>query len=180
MFSVSYLQMVLLISIIWLVLRALCWFRNKCIDLKREATLLFVYICILVAVRFTFCPFGKVNGKVQPLLFDPDRILPFWVNFTPFVHLFDYASMRDALLNLFGNIAMFIPMGFIWPTVFQALDRPVKAIAAGVGLSLVIEILQLPFFDRATDIDDLLLNSAGFLLGYGIYFMVQKIRSKQV
>ena len=45
--------------------------------------------------------------------------------------------------------------------------------AAGVGFSLCIEILQLPFFDRVTDVDDLILNSIGFLIGYGAYLLVR-------
>jgi glycopeptide antibiotics resistance protein len=70
---------------------------------------------------------------------------------------------------------MFIPLGIVWPAVFKQLDKPWKVIAAGVGVSLTIEILQLPFYGRATDIDDLILNSAGFLIGYGIYLLVRAI-----
>ena len=73
---------------------------------------------------------------------------------------------------------MFIPIGIIWPAVFRKLDTHRKIIAAGVGFSLCIEILQLPFFDRVTDIDDLILNSLGFLMGYGIYLLVKKSRKK--
>ena len=86
--------------------------------------------------------------------------------------------MKEALLNLIGNAAMFIPLGIVWPAVFKKLNTHGKVIAAGVGVSLAIEILQLPFFDRATDIDDLILNSAGFLLGYGIYLLAKRIVSK--
>ena len=37
------------------------------------------------------------------------------------------------------------------------------------------ELLQLPFFDRATDIDDLILNTAGCAAGYLIYAAVRRI-----
>jgi glycopeptide antibiotics resistance protein len=93
------------------------------------------------------------------------------------VHLFDYPIFKEALLNLIGNTTMFIPIGIIWPIVFKKLDKTVKVIAAGVGFSLCIEILQLPFYDRVTDIDDLILNSAGFLIGYGVYLAVKWIRN---
>ena len=170
--------MVLAISVIWVVVRAVCWIKAKRFDIKRELQLLLVYICIVVVVRFTFCPFGKVDGKIQPLLFDSTKIFPLWVNFKPFIYLFDYPTMKEALLNLIGNAAMFIPLGIVWPAVFKKLNTHGKVIAAGVGVSLAIEILQLPFFDRATDIDDLILNSAGFLLGYGIYLLAKRIVSK--
>jgi len=41
------------------------------------------------------------------------------------------------------------------------------------SLSLLIEILQLPFAVRATDIDDLILNTAGCMAGYGIFYAVR-------
>lgn len=176
MVEISYLQMVIAISIIWVIIRAICWVKDKRLDWKRELQLMLVYICIVVVVRFTFCPFGKVDGKIQPLLFDAEKIFPLWVNFKPFIYLFDYPTMGEALLNLIGNTTMFIPLGIVWPAVFQKLNTHGKVMAAGFGVSLVIEVLQLPFFDRATDIDDLILNSLGFLMGYGIYLLVQKLR----
>ena len=178
MIEIYYSQMVLVISVLWLLARGFCWLKNKKIQWKREAQLLLVYICIVVVVRFTFCPFGKVDGKIQPLLFDKDKILPFWLNFVPFVYWFDYPTMKEALLNLIGNTTMFIPLGIVWPAVFKKLNTHGKIIAAGVGVTLTIEILQLPFFGRATDIDDLILNSAGYLMGYGIYLLTHKLRKR--
>ena len=95
------------------------------------------------------------------------------------IYLFDYPTMREALLNLIGNVTMFIPVGIVWPIVFKDLDKPWKVIAAGVGFSLIIEILQLPFFDRLSDIDDLILNSAGYLIGYGIVLLVRACRKRK-
>ena len=171
MVAISYGQMVLAISVIWVLIRGICAVKAKGISVKGELKLLLVYICIVVVVRFTFCPFGTVDGKIQPLLFDPSQILPFWINWKPFVYLLDYPTLGEALLNLIGNTAMFIPLGIVWPAVFKKLNNHVKVIAAGFGITLTIEILQLPFFDRATDIDDLILNTLGFLLGYGIYLL---------
>lgn len=176
MIEISYLQMVVAISVIWVIIRAICWAKAKGIEMKRELQLLLVYICIVVVVRFTFCPFGKVEGKIRPLLFDPEKVFPLWVNFRPFIYLFDYPTMREALLNLIGNTAMFLPLGIVWPGVFKKLNTHGKVILAGVGVSLTIEVLQLPFFGRSTDIDDLILNTLGFLIGYGIYLLVKKLR----
>ena len=176
MIAITYWQMLLFITGAWVLTRGICCVRDKGISRKREAQLLLVYICIVVVVRFTFCPFGLVDGQIQPLLFDPARIFPLKVNLLPLVYLFDYPEMRDALLNLIGNVAMFIPLGIVWPSVFPKLDTHRKVIAAGVGVSLCIESLQRPFFDRTSDIDDLILNSAGFLLGYGLWLLIRKLR----
>ena len=44
--------------------------------------------------------------------------------------------------------------------------------------SLFIEIFQLLFYERVTDTDDLLMNSLGFIIGYGIYLLAIKMRQK--
>ena len=123
-------------------------------------------------------PFSKVDGRVQPLVFDWVQMWNFRINLLPFVYIADYEALWEMKVNLIGNTAMFIPIGIIWPSVFRKLDNHKKVIAAGVGFSLAIEILQLPFYDRVTDVDDLILNSLGFLLGYGIFLLVKKLRKK--
>ena len=94
------------------------------------------------------------------------------------VNLLNYEIFREMLINVIGNTAMFIPLGIVWPSVFKKLDTHKKVIAAGVGYSLCIEILQLPFYDRVTDIDDLILNSLGYLIGYGLYLLVKTIKNR--
>ena len=174
MIHTSYPLLLSVISILWVLVRSGATARIGAFRWKREAQLLLVYICIIVVARFTFFPFSKVNGEIQPLDFDPAQVWPFRINLLPFVHLMDYPERREALLNLIGNTAMFIPLGIVWPTVFKKLDSHKKVIAAGIGFSLCIEILQLPFYDRVSDIDDLILNFIGFLTGYGIYLLTKK------
>ena len=176
MIGISYSSVMVGITVLWILVRGMVCLRQKRFSLKRELQLLLVYICVVVVTRFTFFPFSKVDGQVQPLLFDASRIFPPRINLLPVVYLFDYPIFREALINFIGNTAMFIPLGIVWPSVFKKLDTHGKVIAAGVGYSLLIEIFQLPFFDRVSDIDDLLLNSLGFLMGYGIYLLVRTLK----
>lgn len=176
MVLISYTFLMIFISVMWILVRAMIALKNKRIHWKRELQLLFVYICIVVVARFTFFPFLKVDGKIQPLIFDGTKAFPFRINMIPFVHLMDYPIFREAMLNLIGNTTMFIPLGVVWPSVFKDLNTHKKVILAGVGVSLCIEILQLPFYDRVTDIDDLILNTLGYLIGYGILLLVRKLR----
>lgn len=171
--QISYAFMAGLITVLWLIVRGIVWIKQKHIVGKRELQLLLVYICLLVVTRFTFCPFGKMGGKIQPLIFDSTIWFPVRINLVPLVHLLDYPKFSEAMLNFIGNTAMFVPIGIIWPIVFKKLDTHGKVIAAGVGLSLCIEILQLPFYDRVSDIDDLILNSLGFVMGYGVYCLIK-------
>ena len=178
MLSISYTAMVIAITLIWIAVRVIVCMRRGQVNWQREAQLMLVYICIVVVARFTFFPFSKVDGRIQPLIFDAANAFPPRINAIPFVNLFDYPERRDAILNFIGNTTMFIPLGIVWSIVYKELDSHRKVIAAGVLFSLCIEILQLPFFDRVTDIDDLLLNSAGFLIGYAIYLLAKWLARK--
>ena len=175
MIQIPYTRTILFITCLWILVRLFFWYCDKKVSLKRELELILVYICLVVVARFTFFPFSKVNGQVQPLLFDAANIFPPRINLLPVVYLMNYEIRREAWINVIGNTSMFVPIGIIWPSVFGQLDTSSKAIGAGFGFSLFIEILQLPFFDRVTDIDDLLLNSLGFILGYGIFRFVKKL-----
>ena len=178
MIQISYTSMVVSISIIWCLVRVICVIKTKRAAWKREIQLLLVYVCIVVVARFTFFPFSKVNGQIQPLVFESAKAFPYRVNWIPFINLFDYPEMRDILINVIGNTAMFIPLGIVWPSVYKGLDTHWKVISAGIGVSLCIEILQLPFYDRVSDIDDLLLNSLGFILGYLLYLLARLVSKK--
>ena len=177
MIQIPFAAAMLLVSFLWILVRAAVCINQKHISWKREAQLMLVYICIVVVMRFTFFPFSKVGGRIQPLLFDAAAVFPPRINLIPFVNLLNYEIYKEMLINVIGNTTMFIPLGIGWPCVFKKLDTHIKVIAAGVGFSLCIEILQLPFFDRVTDIDDLILNSVGFAVGYGIYLLVKTVKN---
>ena len=178
MIQISYTSMVVFISIIWCFVRVVCATKAKRADWTREIQLLLVYVCIVVVARFAFFPFSKVNGEIQPLVYESAKVYPFRINWIPFVNLFDYPEMRDILINVIGNTAMFIPLGIVWPSVYKGLDTHWKVISAGIGVSLCIEILQLPFYDRVSDVDDLLLNSLGFIIGYLLYLLAKLVSKK--
>lgn len=76
-------------------------------------------------------------------------------------------SSSDATIaNLYGNIAMFVPLGLllVWLWTSPLIARIIMATVAGAGLSLVIELVQLTL-RRVADIDDVILNGSGALLG---------------
>ena len=174
MVRISYEFVWVLISVLWCLAGVLRAAKTGKVDWRRECQLLMVYICVVVVARFTFFPFFKVDGEIRPLVFESAKAFPFRINWIPFVNLLDYPEKRDILLNLIGNTAMFIPLGIVWPSVFRQLNTHKKVVAAGVGCSLLIELLQLPFYDRVTDVDDLLLNALGFLVGYGLFLLAKK------
>lgn len=172
-FEITYPALFLCVTVGWILARLIVGWKNKKFDLRRELQLLTVYLCIVVICRFVYFPFGLVNGKIASLRFDSEKILPLWVNLVPVVHLFD--KYDGWLLNIVGNILMFIPVGIFWPMCFKELDSILKTILAGAGFTFMIEISQLPFFDRCSDIDDFLLNTAGVAIGALLYFGVKRM-----
>ena len=176
MVEISFLFLEIAFTAIWLMVRVAIWIKQKRIDWKRETFLLLMYINLAVIIRFAFFPMSKVDGHIQPLVFDIATAFPFRVNLLPLVNLFDYDSKRDLLLNVIGNAAMFIPSGIVLPFVYKRLNSFWKVLLAGIGISLCIEIIQLPFSVRATDIDDLILNTIGVIVGYGIVTLIRCLR----
>ena len=174
MFEITYKGLFIFITLAWVATRIICGIRNQKVDWKHEGRLLTVYICLVVIARFVYFPLRLVEGRIASLILDVDRILPFWMNLIPIVHLFDVYDGWQ--INIIGNITMFIPVGLAWPFCFKKLDAITKTVLAGAGLPLFIEITQLPFYDRCSDVDDIILNTIGIFIGVLIYFGLKRLR----
>lgn len=75
-----------------------------------------------------------------------------------------------------ANVIMVMPLGFLLPLLWENYRKLWKTALAGFSLSLCIEILQL-FTFRATDVDDLLMNTLGGIVGYGCYLLAVRLFS---
>ncbi len=71
--------------------------------------------------------------------------------------------------NFLGNILIFIPIGILYPIAFGIGNKRKKTILFGLCLSLLVELAQLAFSKGFFDFDDILLNTLGTVVGYGIY-----------
>ncbi len=173
MLEISYGQVLAAVTALWVLVRSAAALRRGRIDWKRECLLLTVYACIAVIARLVYFHLGHVDGRIAPLRFDPDRILPLWVTLKPLNFLRDrYDGWQ---MNLIGNIAMFVPVGIFLPLCFRKLDRVWKVTLAGFGWSLLIELSQLLFYERNSDVDDLILNTAGAFLGALLFFGIRAL-----
>ncbi len=83
------------------------------------------------------------------------------INLIPFSNEIDWVG--------YGlNVVMFVPFGFLLPLIWKNLGRLPRVAAAGLGFSTIIEVGQL-FSFRGTDVDDLLMNTLGAVIGLLIY-----------
>ncbi len=77
-------------------------------------------------------------------------------------------SPYQILVNIVGNVCMFVPIGFCLPLLWQRWQRLWKTFFACLFLTFFIETAQL-FVGRDTDVDDVILNVLGGVLGYLLY-----------
>ena len=73
------------------------------------------------------------------------------------------------MLLLLGN-------QLVWPVCFRKLDNIRKTAFAGFGLILFIELTQLLCPERHTDVDDMILNMGGVLIGACVVFAIRNSR----
>lgn len=85
-------------------------------------------------------------------------------------------NLIDTAINLIGNIAVFIPLGFLIPA---SLSRPWsygKFILLFIFIIIFLECMQTLLRVGTGDIDDLLLNVIGGSIGYSVYALYDKMR----
>jgi len=111
-------------------------------------------VLFVVYMNAMFCVVGIPSA--QFVRWNPE------INWIPFR---DFSSENIVGMSL--NILMFIPFGAFLPIYFGRFWKMSTTVFAGAFMSFTIEVLQL-FTFRLTDIDDLIMNTLGTLLGYGI------------
>ena len=98
------------------------------------------------------------------------------ISIIPFKSLLDMInnniSVTRILENILGKIAIFIPCGLLLPIVQK--DKSKKIILYGLITSALIEIIQYVFALGSSDIDDLMLNTLGTVIGYLLYKIIHK------
>lgn len=101
-------------------------------------------------------------------------------NFTLFKTIrmyIDYSYMLNSFENLVGNVVVFVPFGFLFPYVFKR-GRNFLIMFLNVFLFVLgIEVFQLFSAFGAFDVDDILLNCVGAVIGYLCYILFEKGRA---
>ena len=137
-----------------------------------------IRICFLVyCAGMLWLLFGqRMDGKPLDINLSPDGEN---LNLIPFTTLRLYwrllekgaseTLLRHAVINLVGNVVMFVPLGWFLPGIWRAFRGFFKAVLLGIVLICLVEFMQYVTGLGSCDIDDLILNMAGILLGYGIW-----------
>jgi glycopeptide antibiotics resistance protein len=104
--------------------------------------------------------------------FGRTKLPEYSANLIPFATIHYFLSAEDIplgnrLINLLGNIGIFIPFGVLLPLRFEG--RLIKSAIVFLSGLFVLELLQLISQRGRFDIDDFILNTVGFFLGYWLY-----------
>lgn len=91
--------------------------------------------------------------------------LNFGFNLIPLIDIVN--SPIAYIINTVLNIVLFMPLGFLLPSIWKEYQSANKTVLTGFAVSAIIEFLQI-FSFRLTDIDDLITNTLGTVLGYFI------------
>ncbi|WKY46831.1 VanZ family protein [Eubacteriaceae bacterium ES3] len=76
----------------------------------------------------------------------------------------------SSFINLFGNILLFVPLGLLYPLSRKKKVGFLEIFLVCLGTTALIEVIQFLFLtSRRADIDDIILNLIGGLIGYLIY-----------
>ena len=135
-------------------LQALSWF------VFTSYTLIVVYQLFLTQTRLIL----RSMGQPHP-------------NLTPFQSILLYANgyqnynFDTWFFNLFGNVLLFVPLGFMLPILFAKARRFSTTIVWTMLASLTIELTQLGTRLGSFDVDDLILNTLGGAIGYGAWII---------
>ena len=91
-----------------------------------------------------------------------------------FIYHADILGMKAVLINILGNIVVFMPFGYFIPRISKKTVGVLMTVFFSFEFSLLIEIMQLISRKGTFDVDDLFLNTIGGLLGYIVYFVIHK------
>jgi len=113
----------------------------------------------------------KVESLLNPVPFETTtmyiKVLIDW----------DIKYVQTAIINLVGNLIMFVPLGMFLPGLFLKLRRWWRVLLTGAGIIVLVEAGQMLTLLGTCDMDDLILNTVGILLGYWLWHRTEKKRA---
>ena len=156
-----------LISIPIIICIRFLWNRGKQVNWYREIVLDIFLVFLVGLASQTIIPKIHITDTIR-LESGRGRInlMPLKNLIITYIEVVHYKNFDYFLVNFVGNIIMFIPIGFCIPCLWNR--KGYQTIIIGVLVSIMIELIQLPM-NRGTDIDDVILNTMGIVIGLIIY-----------
>ena len=170
---IQVIPITLLVGLLYIIFRFLKLKKsNGDINYKKESLYL-IFVCYIVGLfNLVLVPrnfwdiiwyniFYNFNENPFAGIFD------FSYNFIPTIYkiiIGEYTLDSWGKAMIVGNFLMFIPMGIMLPLVFKNINKK-NIFVVAILITLSIEILQ-PIVGRSFDIDDIIMNFIGSIIGY--------------
>lgn len=140
------------------------------------------FLFLIYALLMLWLLFGRASGWADGLPYQ--EALAQRINFTPLKTIRNYwyviqhgtsQGLRNhCIINLVGNVVLFIPIGFLLPRIWPKLRNFFLFLLICTASILLVESVQLFALLGSFDVDDVILNLAGMLLGYLLCLIIRK------
>ncbi len=179
---IQVIPITLLVGILYIIFRFLKLKKNNSdINYKREILYL-IFICYIVGLfNLVLVPINFWNIIWYNIFYNFNEnpfagIFDFSYNFIPTIYkiiIGEYTLDSWGKAMIVGNFLMFIPMGILLSLCLENVNKK-NIFKYAVLIPLAIEVLQL-VVGRSFDIDDLVMNFLGIVIGYFIVELVKKL-----
>ncbi|MEH7178293.1 VanZ family protein [Neobacillus vireti] len=163
------LDSLILLAIPWIIYRVVVLVVKKQISIKNELIKVLFYFSVTFIYSLTLFPFP---------FYDYPNMESGGINLTPFESIYNlltHSNFMYTLRNIVGNILLFMPLGFSIPLRFK-VNKFWKVIIFGFFTSCLVEVIQLLTSIRSFDVDDLILNTLGAIIGFVLFRLFDKVR----
>ena len=135
-----------------------------------------VFFILYIIFIFYFLLFSDWYGRGQELKVYHYNLVLF-KEIKRFWNYREQLGVMAVMSNLLGNVLIFVPFGFFMP-IGSRFRSFLATTFYGFGISLCVELFQLVIKVGSFDVDDLLLNTVGSVLGYMLFILCDRIRRK--
>lgn len=135
------------------------------------------FVCLVIFVIYIVCivyflifsdMFGRGGYEEHRYNLHPFQEI------TRFIQYGSQMSGLSVFLNLYGNIIAFVPFGMLLRWARNKNTTFMQAFAYSFEFTLTIEVAQYITKLGVFDVDDIILNTLGGIIGYGIYYITAK------
>jgi len=146
---------------------------------NKRKFIFFIYLLIVIKLIIFKYPYEQLRQIAST--WEKDVILEGLdtANFTLFKTIrmyIDYSYKLNSFENLVGNIVVFVPFGFLFPYVMKRGRNFFIMLFNAFIFVTGIEVFQLFSAFGAFDVDDILLNCFGAVIGYFLYLIFDRVR----
>ncbi|HIT34453.1 MAG TPA: VanZ family protein [Candidatus Faecousia intestinigallinarum] len=136
---------------------------------RRLYRLLFGVYCLGMALLLFHRPvYSLEEREYWQILTENQNLIPFRTIRVclELLHAEEAWLRRYATVNFYGNILLFLPWGMLLPRVWRTMESHWRFLLFSAGVILAVEAAQLFSLRGSCDIDDVILNLSGMLLGF--------------